>query len=431
MSQLPIIVSSLIFLGVLVLILTERVHRTTAAIVGAVIMVLVGIGMGFYSETEAVASIDFPTLELLLGMMILVALLEPTGFIEFLAIWVAKHSHGQPVRLLVLLGAVTTVTSMFLDNVTTVVLVAPVTILICEIVGLNPRPYLIAEAVLSNTGGAATLVGDPPNVLIGSAANLTFLDFLTYSLPVIAVCWLAALWVFVSLVRKELLSTERQGVALDELNPWEALRDRKVAVKVLVTLALAVLFFFAEELIHLRPSLVAISAMALGLVWVKPDVSETLKRVPWDILLFFGALFVMVGGLEHSGAMDMLAVWIEQLAQLPPVVTGLVLLWLVAILSSIVDNVPITIALIPVLLRLEADGMNVTPLWWALVFGAGLGGNGTIIGATANVVVVSLSEKTRTPITPKLWLRRGLPVMLVTLVVASGLYALMWGVLLR
>ena len=428
---LPIIVSSLLFLIVLALILTERVHRTTAAILGAVVMMLLGIGLGFYSEDQAIASIDFPTLELLLGMMLLVALLEPTGFIEFLAIWVAKRSRGQPVTLLVLLGAVTTVTSMFLDNVTTVVLVAPVTILICEIVGLNPRPYLIAEAVLSNTGGAATLVGDPPNVLIGSAAGLTFTDFLVYSLPVVALCWFATLWLFIRLSRAELAGEAEGGLALAELKPREALRDRRVAIKVLVTLALTVAFFFAEEWLHIRPSLVALSAMALGLVWVQPDINETLKRIPWDILLFFAGLFIMVGGLEASGAMEMLAVQIESLANMPLVLTGLALLWLVAVLSSIVDNVPITIALIPVLLKMGADGIDVTPLWWALVLGAGLGGNGTIIGATANVVVVSLSEKTRTPITPLLWSRRGLPVMLTTLVVASGLYALMWGGIFR
>jgi Na+/H+ antiporter NhaD/arsenite permease-like protein len=198
------IIASLIFIVSLWLIFSEKLNRTITSMVGAFLIVGIGLVMGFYTEEEAIASIDFNTLGLLLGMMILVALLEPTGFFQFLAVWAGRLSKGRPVRLLILLGTITTVVSMFLDNVTTVVLIAPVTILICEILGVNPVPYLISEALLSNTGGVATLVGDPPNVLIGSEAGLSFNDFLTHSLPIVVFAWFTSLWLIRRIFRQEL-----------------------------------------------------------------------------------------------------------------------------------------------------------------------------------------------------------------------------------
>ena len=418
------ILATVIFLVSLALILTDKLNRTIAATGGAVLMVVVGLLFGFYTEEQAIGTLDANTLGLLLGMMILVALLEPTGFFQYLAVWVARTSKGRPVRLLVMLGIVTSVVSMFLDNVTTVVLIAPVTILICEILGLNPQPFLISEALLSDTAGVATLVGDPPNVLIASAANLSFLDFITHSLPIVVVVWLVALLLIRVLFRRELAIVPENSAAILEFNPDEVLKDRKTAVKVLVVIGVAVIAFLFEELLHIRPALIALAAAATGLILVQPDIKTTLNRIEWDVLLFFGALFIMVGGMEHAGVMRGLSSLITEGGSLPPMVLGLVLLWVVAISSAFIDNIPITIALIPVVLDLAAAGINPNPLWWALAFGAGFGGNGTIIGSTANVVIVSLSERTRHPITASTWNKRGLPVMLATCATASVLYIL-------
>ena len=420
------ILSSLIFLTTLVLIFSEKLNRSIAGIAGAVLMVGVGRILGFYSEEAALEAIDFNTLGLLLGMMILVAMLQPTGFFQYIAIWAARASHGKPLRLFILLGSITTVLSMFLDNVTTVVLIAPVTILICEILGINPLPYLIAEALLSNTGGVATLVGDPPNVLIGSAAGLSFNDFLIYSLPIVVVAWIAALLLLRFLFREELSKHPGNAEAVMSLNPTESLDDPKAARRILTVLSAAILLFFFHHRLHVSPSFIAVSAAAVALIWVQPDIQETFKKVEWSVLIFFSALFVMVGGLEAAGVLESIVGLLEGLSSIPPIWFGVSLIWIVAILSAVIDNVPITIALIPVIHGLGEAGLDIRPLWWALAFGAGFGGNGTIIGSTANIIVATLSEKTRTPITSSLWNRRGLPVMLVTCAIASMLYVIMY-----
>src|ERR671922_781622 len=294
--NLPIILSSLIFVVSLVLIFSEKINRSIAGIGGAVLMVGVGRLLGFYSEEAALEVIDFNTLGLLLGMMILVSMLEPTGFFQYLAVWAARASKGKPVRLFVLLGSITTVLSMFLDNVTTVVLIAPVTILICEILGISPLPYLIAEALLSNTGGVATLVGDPPNVLIGSAAGFSFNDFLINALPIVAVAWIAALLLLRYLFRSELSKELANAQAVMSLNPTESLDQPKVAGRILIVLGGAILLFFIHHTLHISPAFIAGGAAAVALVWVQPDPQETFRKVEWSVLIFFGALFVMVGG---------------------------------------------------------------------------------------------------------------------------------------
>jgi Na+/H+ antiporter NhaD/arsenite permease-like protein len=394
------------------------------AFLGAAVMVGAGQWLGFYSQEQAVETIDFNTLGVLLGMMIIVSLLEPTGFFQYVAVQAGRMSKGNPVRLLIILGTFTTLLSMFLDNVTTVVLIAPVTILISEIMGINPIPLLMAEALLSDTGGAATLIGDPPNILIGSAADLSFLDFLTHALPVVLVAWLGALFLLRYLFRVNLHDASISIDAVLKLDPKQTLKDPASVRKVLIVLGGALVMFLVHGALGLSPSYVAMSAAAIALVVVRPPVQETLQRVDWSVLLFFAALFVIVGGLEAAGVLEELADNLGQMAGLHPILFGLALIWLVAILSAVVDNVPITIALIPVIEGLGGAGMNTAPLWWALVFGAGFGGNGTIIGSTANIVVAGISEKTRTPITARMWNRYGLPVMLVTLSITSILYVL-------
>jgi Na+/H+ antiporter NhaD/arsenite permease-like protein len=424
MSMTAAILSTLIFFGSLILIFSEKMHRSITAIAGGVLMVVVGRLLHFYSEEAALEAIDFNTLGLLLGMMILVAMLEPTGFFEYLAVLAARSSKGKPVHLFVLLGSITTVLSMFLDNVTTVVLIAPVTILISEILGISPIPYLVTEALLSNTGGVATLVGDPPNVLIGSAAGLSFNDFLIYSMPIVALAWVGALFLTRYLFRKELSKRPRRSKAVMQLNPAETLNHPETARRILIVLGAAILLFFVHHALHIAPSLVALGAAATALVWVQPDLQEVLKKVEWSVLIFFASLFIMVGGMESAGVLEAIVGLLRSVSNIPPVLFGVGVIWVVAALSAVVDNVPITIALIPVIRGLGETGMDITPLWWALAFGAGFGGNGTIIGSTTNIIVTSLSEKTRMPITASLWAKRGLPVMLATCAIASILYTI-------
>jgi Na+/H+ antiporter NhaD/arsenite permease-like protein len=420
------ILATLIFIISLALIFVEKINRTIIAFAGAFLMIAVGEVMHFYDLESAIEAIDFQTLALLMGMMIIVAILEPTGFFQYLAVLAARASKGKPVRLFILLGSVTTVLSMFLDNVTTVVLIAPVTLLISEILGVSAIPYLVTEALLSNTGGVATLIGDPPNVLIGSAAGLSFNDFLIYSLPIVVVAWLGALILLRYLFKKDLSKRPRSIKAVMRLNPAESLNQPEVARKILIVLGAAILLFFVHHLLHIEPAFVALGAAAVALVWVQPDIHEVLKKIEWTVLVFFGALFVMVGGLEKAGVLESIVDLFRGASSIHPVLFGVIIIWLVAILSAVVDNIPITIALIPVIQGLGETGVNIAPLWWALAFGAGFGGNGTIIGSTANIIVVNLSEKTRTPITASLWLRRGLPVMLVTCTIASILYTILY-----
>lgn len=420
------ILTGLIFAASLWLIFTEKINRTIAAIAGAVLIVGLGKGLGFYSETKALASVDFNTIGLLLGMMLLVALLEPSGVFQYLAVWAGRVSRGRPVWLLFLLGTITAALSMVLNNVTTVVLIAPVTILICEILGIAPLPYLVTEALLSNVGGVATLVGDPPNILIASAAGYSFNDFLLRALPVVIVVWLISLILLRFLFRKELAIQPANVKVLMQLNPSETITDRPAARKVLVILGTAVLLFFFHRALNLSPAFISLAAAAAALVWVRPDFDEALRRVDWGLLIFFTSLFVMVGGLEAAGVLGFIVRSVAVASALPPVLFGILFIWVVAALSAIVDNVPITIALIPVIQGLGARGVETGPLWWALVFGAGFGGNGTIIGSSATIVIANLSRKTHTPITAKLWNRRGLPVMLAACGVTSLLYLLLF-----
>jgi len=421
------VVSIAIFLITFAMILLDRVHRTIVGMAGAAMMLAAGMVMGFYSQEQALHAIDFNTLGLLLGMMILVRILEQTGFFQYVAILTAKISRGNPWFLLVMLGTTTTVLSLFLDNVTTVVLIAPATILIAELLGISPIPFLIAEALLSDTGGAATLVGDPPNVIIGSAAGFTFGDFLTHTAPVVLVAWLATLLLLRLLFRSELAKPPRNIDALMRLDENEALHDRASLGKTIIVLGVIILLFFLHGKLHLTPAYIALGGAAAALLWVRPDVDETLPHVEWSVLLFFASLFVAVGGLEAAGVLGLLAGGVVGLAQANLLAASLLVLWVAAIASATVDNIPFTIAFVPVIQQLGHLGIPTSPLWWALALGAGFGGNATPIGSTANIIVVTLSEKTRTPITTRIWLSSGVPVMIVTCIVGSVLFALFFG----
>ena len=408
------------------LIFTEIIHRTVAAVIGAVAMILIGLVGGFYSQAEAVAAIDANTMFLLIGMMTLVVLLKPTGGFEYLAIRLAKLAKGSPVRLLIYLSTTVTLISLFLDNVTTVLVFAPLTVVIARLLGISPVPYLMAEALLSDTGGVATLVGDPPNVMIGSAANIDFNQFLFHLGPIIFFAWVATLFLLLAMFRKELAHEIDEVLDLDET---KVLKDVKGLIAVCFSIGVVIILFFIHHRFHLFPGYVAWIGVAVALALVRPDPDETLKEIDWTVLLFFAGLFVIVGGVEGSGLLDLLGEQLVSVAQDPEklLVTALVVMWASAFLSAAVDNIPFTVTMIPIISHLQTQGVDVMPLWWALALGVGLGGNGSHIGSTANVICVAEAERTRRPeyrITPLFWLKKGTPVMLVTLAISSVLFTI-------
>jgi len=416
------VVASVLFVATFAMVLSDRVDRTIVAMTGGAAMVAMGTVMGFYSQEQALRAVDFNTLGLLLGIMILAFLLQKTGFFRYLAILAGKLSRGDPWLLLIMLGTTTTLLSTVLPNVTIIVLIVPVTILIAEILGISPVPLLIGEALLSDTGGVATLVGDPPNVMIASAAGFSFNDFLTHTAPLVIMAWLAALIILRIVFRSELRESPKNIEALMRLDELEALTDPIGMRKVLIVLGAVILLFFVQGQRGLTPAFIALGGATGALLWVRPSVEETLKGMEWSILVFFAGLFVTVGGLEAAGVLDLLAGAVAGLAQANLLLASIALLLIAAVVSAVVANIPLTIALIPVIQRLGRLGVATSPLWWALALGAGFGGNGTIIGSASNVVTVALSEKTRTPITSKIWMRAGLPVMIVTCFVASVLF---------
>ncbi len=375
--------------------------------------------MHFYSSAGAVEAVDYNTIILLFGMMVLVALFKETGFFEYVAIKAARITGGRPWLLFLSLGLATTLISMILDNVTTIILMIPVTMSIADILGVSMIPFLIGEVMLSNIGGVATLVGDPPNILIGTAAGFSFMDFLTHLAPIVLIVWALAQAVLLLLFRRTLFSLPPNTGRLREMNPKDALTDPRSTRKLLIILAAVVVLFFVHDRIGLESGMVALIGASAGLLWLWPDIVSVLKEVHWDVLVFFVGLFVIVGGLEAAGALDIMANAMGDLTTHGIALAALLLLWLAGIMSAVVDNVPFTIAMLPVLVALSAKGVHTAPLWWALALGVGFGGNATPVGATSNVIVISASEKTRCPIGSKLWMKHGLPIAFGSCVLAS------------
>jgi Na+/H+ antiporter NhaD/arsenite permease-like protein len=424
-------VATLIVVVTLALILTDRLNHTIAAAAGAAAMIGAGLLLGFYSEEQALDAMHFGALGLLLGMMILVSILAPTGFFQYIAIKAGQLSRGNPWKLLLLLGGGTALVSLFFNNVTTVVLVGPITILISELLGINPIPILMAQALLSDTADVGTSVGDPASVLVASASGYSFTDFLTHSMPIVGVAALVTLFMLRFLFRRELAAGPAKPELVQTLDADEALQDRKSAQRVLVVLAIAIVLFILQRPLHISSELIALSAAAVALVWVRPNTREVLERVDWSVLVFFMGLFVMVGGLEAAGVFEPIAEALAPIGHTNPRLLGVVIIWVVAGLSALVDNVPVTIAMISLLYGLAAAGVNVSALWWAVVFGAGFGGNATKIGSGANILIVSLSEQTSAPISARLWSRTGLPVAIATCIVGSILFYVFYPWLVR
>jgi Na+/H+ antiporter NhaD/arsenite permease-like protein len=413
------------------LIFTEVMHRAYAALIGAVAMVMLGGWVGFYSQEAAVKSLDGNTLLLLMAMMMLVAMLRPTGAFEYLGIRLAKLAAGDPRRLLIYLAAAVSILSMFLDNVTTVVIFAPLTVLVTRILNLNPAPFLIAEAMMANLGGVTTLVGDPTTIMIGSAAHIDFIRFLAHMGPLVLPVWLGTLGLALFLFRRDLRPADASAVV--DLDENMAISDPRALKRIVTVLLGVVALFFLHHALHWYPAFVSLIGLALALAWLRPEAEKMMTRVEWSVLLFFASLFVLMGGVEASGLLHLIGTALAAYAREPGhlLATAVLLMWVAGVLSALIDNIPFTVTMIPIVTALEQQGVNVTPLWWALAVGVGLGGNGTHIGATANVICVAEAERAQMPearITPTRWLRAGLPAMFGGLCIASGVLTLLFPV---
>ncbi len=424
----PMLVAGGILVVTFTGIFTERVHgldRARFALVGAMLMVGLGQYIGFYHPQNALDAIDWNVILLLLYMMTIVSIMIPTGGFQRLAFRISDVSRGRQFVLLALIGTAVTVISLLLDNVTTVVIFGPLVILITRAMGVTPIPYLLAIALLSDTGGVATLIGDPPNLIIGSAAGIDFNTFFLHMGGIVLAAWLVILAVIWILFRVDL----RTEPGAPDLEVTE-MTDAKTWRICVWTLGLMVGLFIAHDALGWQPWFVSMTGLGIILLFSRGvELSTVLQDVELGLLIFFGSLFIVVGGVESSGLLEWVGGFIQPFVEHDLFLATLVLMWVAAILSAMIDNIPFTVAMIPVIASIEAQGQNVTPLWWALSLGVGLGGNGTHLGSTANVYIVTLSERlardTGNPalaITPGLWFRKGTPAMLATLVASSLLF---------
>jgi len=430
----PMAVSAVILIATFIGIFTEGVHgfhRTKFAMGGAALMVLCGQYYGFYSPELAVESIDWNVVFLLGGMMTIVAIMIPTGGFQALAYRIADLSRGRLFLLMVMLGTAVTVISLLLDNVTTVVIFGPLIVLICQALRVSPVPYLLGAALLSDTGGVATLVGDPPNLMIGSAAGINFNTFLIHMGGIVLVAWITILlaqrWLF---ARELSVTPERQ-----DFSGKSQIKDPHTWYAAVAVLAVMIVLFILHHSLGWEPWFVAAIGLTL-LVFIgrSVELDESFEDVEMSLLMFFISLFVVVGGVEQSHFLEYLGQFIQPFVEHDLLVAALLLMWLAAILSAMIDNIPFTAAMVPIILGMEQQGVNVTPLWWSLAIGVGMGGNGTHLGSTANVFIVRLSERLAKDtgdeslrITPGLWFRKGTPAMLLTLLTSSIVMWLFFG----
>jgi Na+/H+ antiporter NhaD/arsenite permease-like protein len=408
-----------VFVGAYALIATERVHRVKAALGGAAIMLMIGATSGeaaFFSEDTGV---DWNVIFLLFGMMVVVSVLKQTGLFEYLAIWAAKRARGEPYRVMVLLCLLTAVASAFLDNVTTVLLVAPVTVLVCARIGVRPELYLIAEALVSNIGGAATLIGDPPNIIIGSRADLSFNDFIVNLAPIIVVLTVVFLVLARFLFRSAFTVDEESKSDVMALDERQAIRDVRLLRRSLGVLALITVGFVLHSALHLEPAVVALVGAGILILISGTSQAEFLEEVEWETLVFFAGLFVMVGALVNVGVIEWLGERAVDAVGDRYLLAATGLLFGSAVISGIVDNIPYVATMAPLVSGL-VGGQSGEPasLWWALALGADLGGNATAVGASANVVVTGIAARQGYPISFWRFTRYGLVVTVVTVLLA-------------
>ncbi|MGQ9557762.1 MAG: SLC13 family permease [Desulfurispora sp.] len=412
-----------VFLLVYAIIVSEKIHRTVIALIGAGVLILAKI----LTPEQATEAIDFNTIGLLIGMMMIVGITRQTGVFEYLAIKAAKRSGGHPLKIMASLGLVTAVLSAFLDNVTTVLLIVPVSFAIAEKLRLSPLPFLIVEIIASNVGGTATLIGDPPNIMIGSATHLGFMDFIINLTPVIIVVYVLTIFLLKLIYRRQLVTAPELQAAIMEMDENEEIKDHDLLRRCLLVLFLTIAGFALHQFIHLESSVIALSGASLLLLLSRQDPEHALHAVEWPVIFFFAGLFIIVGGLEHTGVIEKVARWSLDLTGGQLVPTAMLILWVSALASAFVDNIPFVATMIPLIHDMGRLGgiANLDLLWWALSLGACLGGNGTVIGASANVVVIGMAEKRGLHITFLGFMKVAFPLMIMSIILSTA-YLLIW-----
>lgn len=404
-----------IFLITYALIVTERVHRTVSAMLGGVAMILLGV----ISQEEAFHAIDWNVIFLLAGMMAIASVLQETGLFQWIAIQAVKLGQGDPFRVIVILSAVIAVSSALLDNVTIVVLAAPVALFVAASLRVSPMPFLISGILASNIGGTATLVGDPPNLLIGSAADIDFLTFAANLAPISLLILIVFLGMSWFLFKNDLQSGQGGALDIEALEAEALITDRPLLRKALVVMGGVVVGFLLHGALHLEPATIALAGATILLLWGRSDPHHILREIEWTTLVFFIGLFITVEAVVHVGIIETVAEEALRLTGGSLPLTSMLLLWLSAFASGIVDNIPYTATLIPVVENL-GQSMPIMPLWWSLALGACLGGNTTLVGAAANVVVANVAEKSGHPISFKHFLGYGLVTTVMSLLLATG-----------
>ncbi|VBB06291.1 arsenical pump membrane protein arsb [Lucifera butyrica] len=410
--------SILIFLVTYALIVWEKVHRMIVAMAGGLCMLL----LGFLSQETAIKDdIDFNTIGLLIGMMILVTITRRTGVFEAIAIWAARVTGGRPVRLLGLLSVITAVASALLDNVTTVLLLVPVTLTLTDKLQINPVPFLISEILASNIGGTATLIGDPPNIMIGSAVGLSFNSFLVHLAPAVLLILVITVGLLMFIYRNELRGNAASRQEVLCLSIREQIKDWLLLKKSLFILGLTMILFMFHSLFQLESATIALAGAMLLLFLSGEEPEEILLLVEWPTIFFFAGLFVLVGGLKAAGVIRELAAWSLTITQGQVVGTSFLILWLAAIASAFIDNIPFVATMIPMLQEMgRMSGGNQEVVWWSLALGACLGGNGTLIGASANVIVAGIAEKNGIRLSFGRFFKIAFPLMLLSILIGQG-----------
>jgi Na+/H+ antiporter NhaD/arsenite permease-like protein len=382
---------------------------------GAVLVLLTGI----LPFEESLEHIDFNTLGVLVGMMLFVAVARRSGLFGFLAIKSAKLARGDPWRIMVFLMIITAVLSGFLDNVTTVLLIGPMTLMICRELRISPVPFFMTQIIASNIGGTATLIGDPPNIMIGSAANLSFVDFLLVDAPVIVIIMVATVIGFRFVYKKRLSADAESIQAVMAMDEDEAIVSKSLFVKSIVMIGLVAVGFSLHGVLHIESAVIALSAAAILMLIGRQNIDEVIDGVEWPTIGFFVGLFIVVGGMVATGVIDLFALFLVDATGGNLLMAVLLILLASAVISAIVDNIPFVATMIPVILTMGASGMDVEPLWWALSLGACLGGNGTLIGASANVVLSGISNREGYPITYLDFLKIGGPMMILSILISA------------
>lgn len=408
--------SVLIFLLVYLFIIFEKVHRTVIVLMGATLVITLGV----IKQKQAISSIDFNTIGLLIGMMVIVGITRRSGVFEYLAVKSAKLAKGRPLVILVYLAVITAVLSALLDNVTTVLLIVPVTFTITDRLGISPYPFLFTEILASNIGGTATLVGDPPNIMIGSAVGLGFMDFVANLAFPSLVIFIITVAILAFYYRRDLEADESSLQSMLELDERECIKEWAVLKKSLAVLGLTIIGFLLHQSLHLESATVALLGAGVLMLLTAGDPEETLLTVEWPTIFFFTGLFIIVGGLEINGVIELIAHKALDITGDNLPLTGMLVLWLSAIASAFVDNIPFVATMIPLLQTVgELTSMPMESIWWSLALGACLGGNGTLIGASANVIVAGIGERYGTPIKFIDFLKVGFPLMILSIVISS------------